>query len=342
VPKHATLPSSSAGKILQDDGAWIDASAGGGDPPGTALGLINAHLSATDPHDQYLTAAEGDSAYSAGGHNHDAAYAAVGHAHTGVYQPAATVLTNTTASFTTAQETKLSGIATGATSNATDAQLRDRSTHTGSQTASTISDFTEASQDVIGAMVTAAGGSYNDTANTITLPAGGASPVLYNQSTAAQGAGFATDTYLTGSSIATAGRLKIGSRYRLRFDVSKTAAGTATPVIIVRFGTNGTTADTARLTFTFLAGTAAADIGTFDIFVTFRVVGASAVMQGQAQCNHRLSTTGLQNQPGTTLQVTSAAFDSSAANAIIGVSVNGGTSAAWTVQLVQAELGNLA
>lgn len=56
-------------------------------------------------------------------------------------QPMATVLTNTTASFTTAQETKLSGIATGATANSTDAQLRDRSTHTGTQLAATVSDF---------------------------------------------------------------------------------------------------------------------------------------------------------------------------------------------------------
>jgi len=35
----------------------------------------------------------------------------------GSYQPLATVLTNTTASFTTAQETKLSGVATAATKN---------------------------------------------------------------------------------------------------------------------------------------------------------------------------------------------------------------------------------
>lgn len=35
----------------------------------------------------------------------------------GSYQPLSTVLTNTTASFTTAQETKLSGVATGATAN---------------------------------------------------------------------------------------------------------------------------------------------------------------------------------------------------------------------------------
>lgn len=56
----------------------------------------------------------------------------------GSYQPLATVLTNTTAAFTTAQETKLAGIASGATANATDAQLRDRSTHTGTQAAGTI------------------------------------------------------------------------------------------------------------------------------------------------------------------------------------------------------------
>jgi len=43
-----------------------------------------------------------------------------------------------------ASKTKLDGIAAGATANATDAQLRDRSTHTGTQTASTISDFTSA------------------------------------------------------------------------------------------------------------------------------------------------------------------------------------------------------
>jgi hypothetical protein len=56
----------------------------------------------------------------------------------GSYQPLATVLTNTTAAFTTAQETKLAGVASGATANATDSALRDRATHTGTQAAATI------------------------------------------------------------------------------------------------------------------------------------------------------------------------------------------------------------
>ena len=49
-----------------------------------------------------------------------------------------------------------------------------------SLTASKISDFTEASQDVIGAMVAAAGGSYNDAGGTITLPGGAAVALTYS------------------------------------------------------------------------------------------------------------------------------------------------------------------
>lgn len=53
-------------------------------------------------------------------------------------QPLATVLTNTTAAFTASQEAKLAGIATGSTANATDAALRDRATHTGTQAIATV------------------------------------------------------------------------------------------------------------------------------------------------------------------------------------------------------------
>lgn len=89
----------------------------------------------------------------------------------GSYQPLATVLTNTTAAFTTAQETKLAGIATSATANSPDATLLSRANHTGSQASSTISDFTEASQDIIGAMFVAAGGTYDDALGTVGFPA---------------------------------------------------------------------------------------------------------------------------------------------------------------------------
>ena len=54
-----------------------------------------------------------------------------------------------------ADKTKLDGVATGATANSADAVLLARANHTGTQTASTISDFTEVTQDVVGASVVA-------------------------------------------------------------------------------------------------------------------------------------------------------------------------------------------
>jgi hypothetical protein len=62
--------------------------------------------------------------------------------------------------LTPAERTKLDGVAPGATANATDADLRDRSTHTGTQAASTIT----------GLATVATSGSYNDLAD---KPAGG-------------------------------------------------------------------------------------------------------------------------------------------------------------------------
>lgn len=69
-------------------------------------------------------------------------------------QPLATVLTNTTASFTTTLETKLNGVATGATANSSDATLLNRANHTGTQLASTISDFNTAADARVVAGIT--------------------------------------------------------------------------------------------------------------------------------------------------------------------------------------------
>lgn len=54
-------------------------------------------------------------------------------------QAHSSVLDGTTASFTTADETKLDGIAAGATANSADATLLDRTNHTGTQAISTVS-----------------------------------------------------------------------------------------------------------------------------------------------------------------------------------------------------------
>jgi len=167
-------------------------------------------------------------------------------------------------------------------------------------------------------------------------------PTVSNYSSAAQGPAFAADTYIDGSRILLPqGAVRAGSVYHLIFDITKTAAGIATPILTVRFGTAGAVGDTARLTFTWTAGTAAADVGTFEVWVTFRAIGASGVMVGVAQIRHNLSVTGLVNLVSPTLAVVSGAFDTGVAGSYIGASVNGGASAAWTIQRVSAELESL-
>lgn len=88
----------------------------------------------------------------------------------------------TNKNFTAAEQTKLSGVASGATANATDASLRDRSTHTGAQPSSSISDFTEAVQDAVAAVLAAGTNvtlTYNDIANTITIASAAPLSVRY-------------------------------------------------------------------------------------------------------------------------------------------------------------------
>jgi hypothetical protein len=165
-----------------------------------------------------------------------------------------------------------------------------------------------------------------------------------NVSTADVSAGYATDTYLAGSSIAApAMGFTAGMRYICTFDMVKTAAGTAAATVIVRIGTAGAVGDTAILTFTWGAGTAAVDTGTFTVTAHFRTVGSGtvAVVAGTCVCTHALAATGLVATGASgngQLQVTSSGFDSTPAGSFIGVSFNGGTSFSGTNKLVQAEL----
>lgn len=161
-----------------------------------------------------------------------------------------------------------------------------------------------------------------------------------NQNTTSQSL-TTTDAYLAGSSIAIpSGAPYVGSTYHLVFDAAKTA-GTGSPVVTIRFGTAGATTDTSRCAFTFGIGTSVADTARFEIWADFRTVGSgtSAVIQGNATLSCNLATTGF---GGTTsiksVQTTGGGFDSTVASSIIGVSFNGSTAFAGTVQLVRAEL----
>lgn len=152
----------------------------------------------------------------------------------------------------------------------------------------------------------------------------------------------AADTYLTGSALSVPSHgLQVGTVFKWRIAMTKTAAGTAAPVWSIRFGTNGTTADTARLTFTGPAQTAAVDTGWVEITVVVQSISATGTVTGLLTLTHNLATTGFANIGSPTLSATSAAFDTSAANLIVGVSVNPGASGVWTHTIVKAEALNL-
>jgi hypothetical protein len=135
-----------------------------------------------------------------------------------------------------------------------------------------------------------------------------------------------------------AGDFKLKGQYHCVFDMAKTNAGVAAPVVTVRVGTTGTTSDAAILTFTFGAGTALTDSGIFELFVTFKAVGGSALLVGVCHGTHNQATTGLFNNGAVwVVQIGSSTFSSTTATTI-GVSFNGGASFAGTNNVVMAQL----
>lgn len=163
-----------------------------------------------------------------------------------------------------------------------------------------------------------------------------------NASTASQGAGFASDTYVTDSDILIPGfSMQAKTIFRWVISVSKTAAGTATPVYTFRIGAARTTADTSRLVLTGPAQTAAADVGVITLHLVCRNVGAAGVLQGTVSINHNGAAAGLANNDASAVEATSAGFDNQVAaiaGQFIGLSINGGASAAWTITQVRAEV----
>lgn len=166
-----------------------------------------------------------------------------------------------------------------------------------------------------------------------------------NAAIANQGAGFATDTYLTNSDILIPSwGMQAKTVFKWTVIATKTAAGVATPIYNIRIGSLRTTGDTTRLTLTGPAQTAIVDKGILTIIVTVRSVGASGVIQGNASWQHTGTAasstigTGFANDGSGHVDGTSAGFDNSnLGGSYIGLSINGGASASWTVTQVRAE-----
>lgn len=152
----------------------------------------------------------------------------------------------------------------------------------------------------------------------------------------------AADTYLAGSSLAVPQHLlQAGATLKWRFAMTKTAAGVATPIWTVRVGTLATIADAARLVFTAPAQTAVVDTGCVDISLILRNTGALGIMAGVLELGHNLAATGFSTLTTPVIQVTSAGFDTTVANLIVGVSCNPGAAGVWTHQMIAAEMSGM-
>lgn len=136
--------------------------------------------------------------------------------------------------FPAADKTKLDGIATGATANDTDANLRARSSHTGTQTASTISDFNASARTQVEGTLVAG-------ANITLTPAGSGASRTITIAAAGGGGGGGTVTSVgftttdsslsvTGSPVTTSGTISV----------------TLNTVPVNKGGTGATTASAAR------------------------------------------------------------------------------------------------
>lgn len=163
-----------------------------------------------------------------------------------------------------------------------------------------------------------------------------------NQAVADQTINAGLSALLVGSVLAIPStKLRIGTIFRFRISVSKTAAGTAGNTFIFRLGTAGTIADPAILTFTLPVGTAVVDQADIEIIVVIRgPLTASCIAQGLFTMVHNLQITGFATVPCVVLKATSAVFN---ANTPLFASLSCTTAAltVLTFQQVQAEALNL-
>ena len=170
----------------------------------------------------------------------------------------------------------------------------------------------------------------------------GAGLVVRNFSTAAQVIATASRDFVDGSQLLVpASGLKVGSRIKFVLDLTKTAAGTASAVFDIAFGTAGTVADTARVSFTKIAGTGVVDTARVVIEAVVRSVGVAGVVVGQFTLQHNLAITGFATLNPITVVTISSGFDNDGQELFVGLNITTGVSDVWTVQKVEASLSGV-
>ena len=163
-----------------------------------------------------------------------------------------------------------------------------------------------------------------------------------NFSVVAQVIATAARDFVDGSQLLVpASGLKVGAKIRFVLDLTKTGAGSASGVFDIAFGTAGTVADTARVSFTAIAGTAAADVARVVIEAVVRSVSATGVVVGQFTRTHNLAATGFSTLPVDNVVTISAGFDNDGQELFIGLNITTGAGEIWTVQKVEASLSGV-
>jgi hypothetical protein len=152
---------------------------------------------------------------------------------------------------------------------------------------------------------------------------------ISKNSSVGQQTGFAADAYITGSNILIpSSGFQVGQLYKWEVCIEKTAAGVATVAVNIRIGSAAALADTSRAApTTTVIQTATASATIMFVSALVRTVSASGVI---------VASLGFTAAPfGDGDRLVSATFDDTAlAGQFIGLSLNGGASAAYTIDSV--------
>lgn len=160
-----------------------------------------------------------------------------------------------------------------------------------------------------------------------------------NQSVAVQTPAATVRTNIVGGNLPVppAG-LKVGTRLRWVWQMTKTAAGSAGSTVDVGFGPLGTTADAVVLSFAKPAGTAAADEARCTLECLVKSISATGALVGEFTLIHNLSATGHAAVPCVAVFTLSGAVDTTPQNGIFSLNLTTGAADAITISMVDAEL----
>jgi hypothetical protein len=150
--------------------------------------------------------------------------------------------------------------------------------------------------------------------------------------TGTQSIASTTRTYLAGSTytVPPVG-VNAGTTLTWHWNMVKTAAGSSPSTIDIAVGTAGTTADTARVSFTKPSGTNVIDTAACEVTAVVYPTGASCIITATFRLIHALATTGHANIPCVVVLSKSAAFDITTSTKI-GLCFTAGTSDSLSIE----------